>query len=80
LTLPLLPVARTRKTVRMQHARRHPESPTSPLPDSDAGPARQEKLAAIRRAIEAGYYDSDEILEQAFTRMLHKVQSERHSD
>jgi hypothetical protein len=64
----------------MQHARRHPKSPTIASPDSDAGIARQEKLAAIRRAIEAGYYDNDDILEQAFNRMLHKVQSERHSD
>lgn len=80
MTLPLLPVAQTRKTLRMQHARRHPKSPTIASPDSDAGIARQEKLAAIRRAIEAGYYDNDDILEQAFNRMLHKVQSERHTD
>jgi anti-sigma28 factor (negative regulator of flagellin synthesis) len=64
----------------MQHARRHPKSPTIAAPDSDSGIARQEKLAAIRRAIEAGYYDNDDILEQAFNRMLQKVQSERHAD
>jgi len=80
LTLPLLPVAQTRKTLRMQHARRHPKSPTSAVPDSDAAVARQEKLAAIRRAVEAGYYDNDEILELAFSRMLQKVQSEHNAD
>lgn len=64
----------------MQPARHH-HSPTSgPKADSDARLARQEKLAAIRRAIEAGYYDNEDILEQAFNRMLSKVQAERHAD
>jgi len=82
LCLPSQPVAGTRKLACMQPARRHPRSPSpdSAVPESDAKRARQEKLAAIRRAVEAGLYDNDDILEQAFNRMLQQVQSERRSD
>jgi hypothetical protein len=61
----------------MQPASRLHSSVPTPAPESDARKARQEKLAAIRRAVEAGHYDNDEILEQAFNRMLQRVQSER---
>ncbi|MFM7056789.1 MAG: hypothetical protein ACKO2P_07680 [Planctomycetota bacterium] len=66
----------------MQPARRQPRSPSpdGAVPESDAKRARQEKLEAIRRAVEAGLYDNDEILELAFNRMLQKVQSEGHAD
>jgi|GEM_PF-518434 len=36
---------------------------------------RAERLAAIRRAIEAGEYDSEELLAKAFDRMLQRYQS-----
>ena len=64
----------------MHPARHQTRSPDSAVPESDAKRARQEKLAAIRRAVEAGDYDNDEILEKAFNRMLQKVQAERRAD
>lgn len=80
MNLPSPPVASTRKYSRMHPARRQPGSPDSAVPESDAKRARQEKLAAIRRAVEAGDYDHDEILEKAFNRMLQKVQADRRAD
>jgi anti-sigma28 factor (negative regulator of flagellin synthesis) len=64
----------------MQPTRRLPHTQPNALPETDARTARQEKLAAIRRAIDAGHYDSDDILEKAFNRMLHRVQSERNGE
>jgi anti-sigma28 factor (negative regulator of flagellin synthesis) len=37
---------------------------------------KDEKLAVIRRALENGDYDSDEILEAALDRMLERMKSE----
>jgi anti-sigma28 factor (negative regulator of flagellin synthesis) len=64
----------------MQPTRRllQPQQPNTP--ENDARAARQEKLAAIRRAIDAGHYDNDDILEKAFNRMLQRVQSERSGE
>ncbi len=39
------------------------------------GQQRAERLAAIRRAVEAGEYDSEELLAIAFDRMLKRYQS-----
>ena len=47
------------------------ESPISPAEEQQL---REEKLAAIRRAIDAGAYDSDEILEKALNRMLETLE------
>lgn len=54
----------------------------APEPGKAAGAAgdsavqqRAERLAAIRRAIEAGEYDSEELLAKAFDRMLQRYQS-----
>ena len=37
--------------------------------------ARQERLAAIRKAVEAGEYDSDDLLEKALERMIGRIRS-----
>lgn len=37
--------------------------------------ARQERLAAIRKAVEAGEYDSDDLLEKAVERMISGIRS-----
>ncbi len=34
---------------------------------------QEEKIAAIRRAIAAGAYDSEEILQKAFARMIQRI-------
>jgi len=54
----------------------------APEPRGAAGAAgdsaaqqRAERLAAIRRAIESGEYDSEELLAKAFDRMLQRYQS-----
>lgn len=51
----------------------------APEPGRAAGDSavqqRAERLAAIRRAIEAGEYDSEELLAKAFDRMLQRYQS-----
>lgn len=49
------------------------ESPISPAEEQQL---REEKLAAIRRAIDAGAYDSDEILEKALSRMLETLEDD----
>ena len=38
--------------------------------------ARHERLVAIRKAVEAGEYDSDELLEKALERMIRRIQSD----
>lgn len=47
--------------------------PQSDLSTAEAHQLRQEKLAAIRQAVENGDYDSDALLEKALTRMLPKI-------
>jgi hypothetical protein len=42
----------------------------------EARRARQERLVAIRKAVEAGEYDSDELLEKALERMIRRIQSD----
>jgi anti-sigma28 factor (negative regulator of flagellin synthesis) len=37
--------------------------------------ARQERLAAIRKAVEAGEYDSEDLLEKALERMISRIRS-----
>lgn len=49
------------------------ESPISPAEEQQL---REEKLAAIRRAIDAGAYDSDEILEKALRRMMETLEDD----
>ncbi len=46
--------------------------PQSDLSIAEAHQLRQEKLAAIRQAVENGDYDSDALLEKALARMLKK--------
>jgi HAMP domain-containing protein len=46
----------------------------APATDAALQP-RAERLAAIRRAVEAGEYDSEELLAKAFDRMLQRYQS-----
>lgn len=48
--------------------------PESELSVAEAQHLHQEKLAAIRRAIENGAYDSDALLEKAIARMLQKLE------
>lgn len=48
----------------------------SPISDAEALQLREEKLAAIRKAIAAGAYDSDEILEKALGKMLESFSDE----
>lgn len=43
------------------------------ITDAEANQLRQEKLAEIRRAIAAGAYDSDELLEKSLARMISKL-------
>lgn len=42
----------------------------------EARRARQERLVAIRKAVEAGEYDSEELLEKALERMIRRIQSD----
>jgi len=37
--------------------------------------ARQERLAAIKKAVDAGEYDSDDLLEKAMERMINRIKS-----
>jgi len=47
--------------------------PQSDLSTVEALQLRQEKLAAIRQAVENGTYDSDALLAKALARMLQKI-------
>ena len=47
--------------------------------DEEALALRQEKLAAIRKAIDAGAYDSDQLLEKAMNRMREAIEGETDS-
>jgi len=53
-----------------------PEQDEAGLPAADAAlQQRAERLAAIRRAVDSGEYDSEELLAKAFDRMLQRYQS-----
>ena len=41
--------------------------------------SRLEKLARIRAAIDAGHYDSDELLEKSLARMLQRFENDEDS-
>ncbi len=43
--------------------------------NEEAQRARQERLAAIRKAVEAGDYDSEDLLEKALERMISRIRS-----
>ena len=47
--------------------------------DEEALALRQEKLAAVRKAIDAGDYDSDQLLEKAMNRMREAIEGETDS-
>ena len=51
-----------------------PEVENPPISDSEATALRAEKLAAIKKAVDAGDYDSDDLLEKAMQRMLDAVE------
>ena len=53
-----------------------PEVEKPPISDSEAAALRAEKLAAIKKAVDAGDYDSDDLLEKAMQRMLDAVEKE----
>jgi len=63
----------------MVDRRRNSEGSENDQPGGSAqktgGQQRAERLAAIRRAVEAGEYDSEELLAIAFDRMLKRYQS-----
>lgn len=46
------------------------------ISDAEAASLRAEKLAAIKRAVDAGDYDSDELLEKAMQRMMDAVEKD----
>ncbi len=53
-----------------------PEQGEAGQPAADAAlQQRAERLAAIRRAVDSGEYDSEELLAKAFDRMLQRYQS-----
>jgi len=53
-----------------------PEQGQAGPPATDAAlQQRAERLAAIRRAVDSGEYDSEELLAKAFDRMLQRYQS-----
>lgn len=49
------------------------ESSADAVTDDELRQMRQEKIASIRNAIEAGAYDSEELLERAMLRMLQSL-------
>ena len=53
-----------------------PEAEESPISDVEAAAIRAEKLAAIKKAVDAGEYDSDDLLEKAMQRMLDAVEKQ----
>ena len=50
------------------------------LTPEEQSAARQEKLAAIRAAIDAGRYDSDELLEIAMSRLRRTLDEDRNHE
>ena len=46
------------------------------LSDEEAQELRAQRLQAIRKAVEAGAYDSDELLEKALERMRRKLEDD----
>lgn len=46
------------------------------ISDAEADALRQQRLATIRKAVEAGLYDSDELLEKAMKRMRAAIENE----
>ena len=56
----------------------HSEEQAS-ISDAEAAALRQEKLATIKKAIEAGAYDSDELLEKAMERMKAAIENDKES-
>lgn len=48
-----------------------PECP--PVSDAEQEQLRQERLAAIRQAVESGAYDSDDLLEKSLRVMLERI-------
>ena len=49
------------------------------LSDDDQPEIRREKIAAIRRTIDSGAYDSDELLQVAVERMIHRLRDSEGS-
>lgn len=45
------------------------------ISETEAATLRQEKLATIKKAIEAGAYDSEELLEKAMNRMRDMIEN-----
>ena len=48
---------------------------SDPISLQEAAALRQEKLAAIKKAIAAGAYDSEELLEKAMERMKARIEN-----
>ena len=87
-TVGLLPVVELRIPVSVKAAtgtkqvnqkRPHEQNDSCQMTEEDSvtqievNELQQEKIAAIRRAIAAGAYDSEEILQKAFARMLQRI-------
>ena len=49
------------------------------ISETEAAALRSEKVAAIKKAVEAGAYDSEELLEKAMTRMKERIENEDNS-
>jgi hypothetical protein len=49
------------------------------LTREEAGQLREERLAAIRRAVADGLYDTDEMLERALEKMLQRIDTDSGS-
>lgn len=46
------------------------------ISDEEALAIRSEKLEAIKKAIQGGVYDSDELLEEAMSRLMNAVEND----
>ena len=58
-----------------------PESDTEgSILEAEAAAMRREKLATIKKAVAAGAYDSDELLEKAMLRMKERIENEDDSE
>ena len=55
------------------------DSPDQPPADNSAAAQRAKKLAAIKAAVEAGEYDSEDVLDEAMRIMLRRVQNDSDS-
>ncbi|MEZ6060202.1 MAG: hypothetical protein R3C19_07570 [Planctomycetaceae bacterium] len=52
-----------------------PEEHDESAEEADSKVRRMQKLANIRAAIDAGLFDSDEVLEEAMRRLVKRIQS-----